>query len=155
MTPDVAGEPRQDLTAPVLRGTHLLVPRNETCGLVYWVYLWHLFGLFWNAAAPRGGPPRITGNFPEVRLCGPCAFVRPRVPCVPCFSRLPPVSFYRQFPSGCVAAGKSKEGQFFRVGEKGKGGGARAQRAGARSARGRRQRRRRRRGDAPEAHRNL
>ena len=28
----------------------------------------------------------------EVRLCGPCAFVRPRVPCV---SRLPPVSFYR------------------------------------------------------------
>jgi hypothetical protein len=25
-------------------------------------------------------------------LCGPCAFVRPRVPCV---SRLPPVSFYR------------------------------------------------------------
>ena len=27
--------------------------------------------------------------------CGPCAFVRPRVPCVPCVSRLPPVSFYR------------------------------------------------------------
>jgi hypothetical protein len=25
----------------------------------------------------------------EVRLCGPCAFVRPRVPCVPCVSRLP------------------------------------------------------------------
>ena len=31
----------------------------------------------------------------EVRLCGPCAFVRPRVPCV---SRLPPVSFYRYVP---------------------------------------------------------
>jgi hypothetical protein len=31
----------------------------------------------------------------EVRLCGLCAFVRPRVPCVPCVSRLPPVSFYR------------------------------------------------------------
>jgi hypothetical protein len=31
----------------------------------------------------------------EVRLCGPCAVVRPRVPCVPCVSRLPPVSFYR------------------------------------------------------------
>jgi hypothetical protein len=31
----------------------------------------------------------------EVRLCGPCAFVRPRVPCVPCASRLPPMSFYR------------------------------------------------------------
>jgi len=28
----------------------------------------------------------------EIRLC---AFVRPRVPCVPCVSRLPPVSFYR------------------------------------------------------------
>ena len=27
----------------------------------------------------------------EIRLC---AFVRPRVPCVPCVSRLPPVSFY-------------------------------------------------------------
>jgi hypothetical protein len=26
---------------------------------------------------------------------GLCAFVRPRVPCVPCVSRLPPVSFYR------------------------------------------------------------
>ncbi len=26
----------------------------------------------------------------EVRLCGPSAFVRPRVPCVPCVSRLPP-----------------------------------------------------------------
>ena len=34
----------------------------------------------------------------EVRLCGPRAFVRPRVPCVPCVSRLPPVSFYR-YPS--------------------------------------------------------
>ena len=31
----------------------------------------------------------------EVRLCGLCAFVRPRVPCVSCVSRLPPVSFYR------------------------------------------------------------
>jgi hypothetical protein len=40
----------------------------------------------------------------EVRLCGPYAFVRPRVPCVSrlprclftgCVSRLPPVSFYR------------------------------------------------------------
>jgi hypothetical protein len=30
----------------------------------------------------------------EIRLC---AFVRPRVPCVPCVSRLPPVSFYRYF----------------------------------------------------------
>jgi hypothetical protein len=30
----------------------------------------------------------------EVRLCGPCAFVRPRVPCVSCVSRLPPVSLY-------------------------------------------------------------
>jgi len=29
----------------------------------------------------------------EVRLCGPCAFVRPRVPCVPCVSRLPPMSY--------------------------------------------------------------
>jgi hypothetical protein len=28
-----------------------------------------------------------------VRLCGPCAFVRPRVPRVPCVSRLPPVYF--------------------------------------------------------------
>ena len=28
----------------------------------------------------------------EIRLC---AFVRPRVPCVSCVSRLPPVSFYR------------------------------------------------------------
>ncbi len=28
----------------------------------------------------------------RIRLC---AFVRPRVPCVPCVSRLPPVSFYR------------------------------------------------------------
>jgi len=26
---------------------------------------------------------------------GLCAFVLPRVPCVPCVSRLPPVSFYR------------------------------------------------------------
>jgi hypothetical protein len=37
----------------------------------------------------------------EVRLWGPSAFVRPRVPCVPCVSRLPPVSFYRyrvQYP---------------------------------------------------------
>ena len=31
----------------------------------------------------------------EVRLCGPCAFVRPRVPCVSCVSRLPPVSLNR------------------------------------------------------------
>ena len=30
----------------------------------------------------------------EVRLCDPCALVRPRVPCVSCVSRLPPVSFY-------------------------------------------------------------
>ena len=28
------------------------------------------------------------------------AFVRPRVPCVPCVSRLPPVSFYRKKDSG-------------------------------------------------------
>ena len=27
-------------------------------------------------------------------VIGLCAFVRPRVPCVPCVSRLPPVSFY-------------------------------------------------------------
>ena len=26
-------------------------------------------------------------------LCDPCALVRPRVPCVSCVSRLPPVSF--------------------------------------------------------------
>jgi hypothetical protein len=26
---------------------------------------------------------------------GLCAFVLPRVPCVPCVSRLPPVSFYK------------------------------------------------------------
>ena len=31
----------------------------------------------------------------QVRLCDPCALVRPRVPCVSCVSRLPPVSFYR------------------------------------------------------------
>jgi hypothetical protein len=31
----------------------------------------------------------------EIRLC---AFVRPRVPCVSCVSRLPPVSFYRHVP---------------------------------------------------------
>ena len=31
----------------------------------------------------------------EVRLCDPCARVRP---CVPCVSRLPPVSFYRYVP---------------------------------------------------------
>ena len=31
----------------------------------------------------------------EVRLCVPCARVRPCVPRVPCVSRLPPVSFYR------------------------------------------------------------
>ena len=36
----------------------------------------------------------------EVRLCGLCAFVRPRVPCVSCVSRLPPVSFYRYTPPG-------------------------------------------------------
>ena len=35
----------------------------------------------------------------EVRLCGPCAFVRPRVPCVPCVSLLPPASFYRVLDS--------------------------------------------------------
>ena len=43
----------------------------------------------------------------EVRLCGLCAFVRPRVPCVPSVSRLPllpvhvlpPVSFYRYYCS--------------------------------------------------------
>jgi hypothetical protein len=35
----------------------------------------------------------------EVRLCGLCAFVRPRVPCVSCVSRLPPVSFYRVTPN--------------------------------------------------------
>ena len=34
----------------------------------------------------------------EVRLCDPCARVRP---CVPCVSRLPPVSFYRYCDS-CV-----------------------------------------------------
>ena len=34
----------------------------------------------------------------EVRLCDPCACVRP---CVPCVSRLPPVSFYRYCDS-CV-----------------------------------------------------
>ena len=31
----------------------------------------------------------------EVCLCDPCARVRP---CVPCVSRLPPVSFYRYVP---------------------------------------------------------
>ena len=34
----------------------------------------------------------IRYNCTEIRLC---AIVRPRVPCVSCVSRLPPVSFYR------------------------------------------------------------
>ena len=42
--------------------------------------------------------PGSPGVFLPVKVgceIGLCAFVRPRVPCVPCVSRLPPVSFYR------------------------------------------------------------
>jgi len=42
---------------------------------------------------------------------GLCAFVRPRVPCVPCVSRLPPVSFYR-----CVAVWAVGTGEKSRCG---------------------------------------
>ena len=52
-------------------------------------------------------PVRYTGTWCEIRLC---AFVRPRVPCVPCVSRLPPVSFYRYLERSprCLFTGTSK-----------------------------------------------
>ena len=49
----------------------------------------------------------------EVRLCGLCAFVRPRVPCVSCVSRLPPVSFYRD--TNKINFIRRYAGQFFRA----------------------------------------
>ena len=43
---------------------------------------------------PHSHPPVLLVGLAGCEI-GLCAFVRPRVPCVPCVSRLPPVSFYR------------------------------------------------------------
>jgi len=43
----ISSKARQKLG--IIRGTHLIVPRNETCGLVDWLPLVSI----WNAAAPR------------------------------------------------------------------------------------------------------